>query len=71
VHSSHARGPAIAATAIALALVNIGLAGVIALAVGARTLLPLWAALGLLVLGVLAAVITVLLWRAYLRQRRD
>ena len=67
MQSSYGRGPAIAATAVALALVNLGLAGLITLAVGARTLLPPWAALGLLVLGILATLVTVLLWRAYLR----
>ncbi|MBV9174440.1 MAG: hypothetical protein JOZ81_30640 [Chloroflexi bacterium] len=68
MQQSQARGQAILATVIALALINIGLAGVIASAVGARTILPLWIAAGLLLLGIFATVITVLLWRAYLRQ---
>jgi membrane protein YdbS with pleckstrin-like domain len=67
---SQARAPAIAATAIALALVNVGLAGLIAVAVGAHSIFPLWAAVVLLLLGLVATAMTVLLWRAYLRRSR-
>jgi hypothetical protein len=63
------RGPAVLATAAALALVNLGLASLIALAVGARGGVPLWAAIVLLVVGVVAAAVAVTLWRGYLHAR--
>ena len=59
--------PAVLVTALALALVNLGIAELIALAVNARTFIPLWAAALLLAFGVAAAVGAVLLWRAYIR----
>ena len=65
------RGPAVLATIAALALVNLGLAPLIAAAVGARGFVPIWAALALLVLGVMAAALAVTLWRGYLRSLRD
>jgi predicted signal transduction protein with EAL and GGDEF domain len=64
------RGPAVFATAAALALVNLGLASLIALAVGARGLVPLWLAVALLVMGVVAVAVAVTLWRGYLNSRR-
>ena len=60
------RGPAILVTALALALVNVGLAAVLVEATGARSFAPLWVALVLLALGVVATVGAVTLWRAYL-----
>ncbi|HLZ30859.1 MAG TPA: hypothetical protein VKV73_26370 [Chloroflexota bacterium] len=65
------RGPAVLMTIAALVLVNLGLASLIAAAVSARGFLPLWAAVALLVLGVMAAGVAVTLWRGYLRSLRD
>jgi hypothetical protein len=65
------RGPAVLATALALALINVGLAGIIVEAVGARSFAPLWLAVVFLVVGVVAAVGAFTLWRAYLRSVRD
>jgi hypothetical protein len=64
------RGPAVLATIGALALVNLGLASLIASAAGARGFVPIWAAVVLLVLGVIAAALAVTLWRGYLRSLR-
>jgi hypothetical protein len=57
------------ATAAALALVNVGLALLIALAVGARGFVPGWVAALLLALGLAVTVVAVTLWRGYLRAR--
>jgi hypothetical protein len=56
-------------TAVALALLNAGLALLIVAAIGARSFAPLWLAALLLVLGIPAAVGAVQLWRSYLKQR--
>jgi hypothetical protein len=64
------RGPAVLATIAALALVNVGLASLIASAVGARGFVPLWAAVTLCVLGIVAAAVAATLWRAYLNAVR-
>jgi uncharacterized membrane protein HdeD (DUF308 family) len=64
------RGPAIWATALALALVNIGLAALIVEAIGARSFAPLWFGLVLLLVGIAAAVAAVMLWRQYLDEAR-
>lgn len=64
------RGPAIWATAAALALINVGLAGLIVAAIGAPSFAPLWLGIAALVLGVLAAIAAVLLWRQYLAAAR-
>lgn len=66
---TNVRGPAIAATALALALVNVGLAGLIAEAVGAHVIFPVWAVVAALLVGALAAGTAIVLWRAYLRGR--
>jgi hypothetical protein len=63
--------PAVLATAAALALVNLGLASLIALAVGARSFIPTWVAIAVLVLGVVLAAVAVTLWRGYLKSLRD
>jgi hypothetical protein len=66
------RGPAIWVTAVALALVKVGLATVIVGATGQRSFAPFWVSLLILVAGLAAAVWAVLLWREYLtgiRQR--
>ena len=65
------RGPAIWATAIALALVNIGLASVIVGAIGQRGFAPFWLSLVILLVGLGAAVWAVLLWREYLTGLRE
>jgi protein-S-isoprenylcysteine O-methyltransferase Ste14 len=64
------RGPAIIATALALALVNIGLAALIVAAMGAQSFAPLWVGALVLVLGAAAAVGAVMLWRQYLQAAR-
>jgi hypothetical protein len=65
-----ARGRAVMATVAALVLVNLGLAALIAAAVGARGFVALWMAAVLLVLGVVAAGVAVTLWRGYLQSVR-
>ena len=62
------RGPAIWATALALALVNIGVAALIVEAIGARSFAPFWVGVLLLIGGLGAAVAAVVLWRQYLAQ---
>jgi hypothetical protein len=62
-------GPAVLATAVALALINVGVAGLIVEAVGARSFAPLWLGVVLLLVGVGAAVGAVMLWRQYLEER--
>jgi len=64
------RGPAIWATAFALAMVNAGLAMIIVAAIGVRSVAPLWLAVVVLLLGVAAAVAAVMLWRQYLAEAR-
>jgi hypothetical protein len=61
------RGPAVLATVVALALLNIGLASLIVLAVDDGGFLPAWAATLLLGLGIVAAAAAVMLWRGYLK----
>ena len=63
------RGPAVLATTLALALVNVGLAILIVAAIGARGFAPLWLGLVLLLVGIAAAVAAVMLWRDYLAAR--
>ena len=65
------RGPAIWATAVALALVNAGLAILIVAAIGARGFAPLWVGVVAIVVGVIAGVGAITLWRAYLQSARD
>jgi hypothetical protein len=65
------RGPAVLTTIAALVLLNLGLASLIASAVGARGFVPIWVAALLLVLGVIATAVAVTLWRGYLRSLRD
>lgn len=64
------RGPAVLASAAALALVNLGLAALIASAVGARGLVPVWVAAVLLIVGAIAVAVAVTLWRGYLSSTR-
>jgi len=65
------RGPAVLATTLALACVNAGLAILIVTAIGVRAFAPLWLGLVLLVVGVVAAVGAITLWRAYLQSARE
>jgi hypothetical protein len=65
------RGPAVLATAAALALVNLGLASLIAFVVSARGFVPLWVGVVLLVLGAVATALAVTLWRGYLNSLRE
>jgi hypothetical protein len=58
-------------TVLALVLINVGLAGLIVEAVGARNFAPVWVTLVLLVLGAASAVAAVVLWRQYLRAAQD
>jgi len=60
------RAPAVLATAVALALINIGLASLIVAAVGSPAVGPSWLAIVLLVVGIAAAAACVALWRQYL-----
>ncbi len=65
------RGHAVLATVAALALVNLGLASLIASTVGARGFLPSWVTAVVLVLGIVAIAAAVTLWRGYLQSLRD
>jgi hypothetical protein len=65
------RGPAVWATTLALALVNVGLATVIVASMGQRGFAPFWVGPVLLVAGLAAAVGAVLLWRDYLASLRQ
>ena len=58
------------ATAIALAMINAGLAMIIVAAIGVRAFAPLWVGVVLLLGGVAAAVAAVMLWRQYLAEAR-
>ena len=64
------RAPAVMATAVALALINVGLASLIVAAVGAPGLAPIWLSVLLVALGIAAAVGCVTLWRQYLGEVR-
>jgi hypothetical protein len=64
------RGPAIWATAVALAFVNAGLAILIVAAIGARGFAPPWVGVVLLLVGIAAAVAAVMLWRDFLAAAR-
>ena len=65
------RGPAIWATAVALALLNAGLAALIVLAVGAPSFAPLWVGALLVLAGAAAAWGAFVLWRRYLANARE
>jgi hypothetical protein len=65
------RGPAVIATAVALALINVGLASLIVAAVGAPGLAPVWLSVLLVAVGIAAAVGCVSLWRQYLGDLRQ
>jgi uncharacterized protein YjeT (DUF2065 family) len=65
------RAPAVWATAVALALVNVGLAALIVEAIGVRSFAPVWLALVFVVLGLVATFVAVRLWRHYLADARN
>ena len=65
------RGPAIWATVLALAIINIGVAATIVALMGALGSMPLWAGLAVTAIGVLVLVAAVRLWGQYLHQLRD
>jgi hypothetical protein len=65
------RGPAVLATVAALVLFNLGLASLIASAIGARGFVPIWLAVVLLVLGIIAAAVAATLWRGFLNSVRS
>ena len=65
------RGPAIWATVVALALINVGAAATIVALMGATNSMPLWAGLALTAIGVVVLVVAVRLWREYLRHMRS
>ena len=65
------RGPATLATAIALALINLGLATLIVQVVSSGSFAPIWLGLALLVAGIAAGMVAVGLWRQYLNEARQ
>jgi len=65
------RGPAMWATVIALALINVGLATSIVAAMGTANFAPMWVGLALLGIGLAAAVLAFNLWRQYLLDLRQ
>jgi hypothetical protein len=65
------RGPATWATVISLALINVGLAWAIVAAMGTATIAPVWVALGMVVLGIVAGLVAIGLWRQYLVGLRE
>jgi membrane protein YdbS with pleckstrin-like domain len=65
------RGPATWATVVALALINVGLATAIVAAMGSAAIAPLWVGIGLVALGIVAALVAVGLWRQYLVALRE
>ena len=65
------RGPAILATAVALALINIGLATTIVALLRSPNVAPIWVGLVLVAVGVAALVAAVNFWRGYLASVRN
>ena len=65
------RAPAVLATAVALALINVGLASLIVAAIGSPGVAPSWLAIVVLIVGIAAAVGSVSLWRQYLGDVRN
>lgn len=64
------RAPAVLMTAVALALINVGLASLIVAAVGSPGLAPVWLSILVVALGIAAAIACVALWRGYLNDFR-
>jgi hypothetical protein len=65
------RGPAIWATVLALALINVGAAASIVALTRPDTFWPLWVGLVLTAGGVVALLIAVRLWQQYLHEVRE
>ncbi|GAC1327332.1 MAG: hypothetical protein NVSMB2_26760 [Chloroflexota bacterium] len=63
-------GPAVWATALALALINLGLAALIAQLLGAGTLAPMWVVLAVIGVGVVLAIVAIRLWQRYIARAR-
>jgi len=70
-NARRSRAPAVLATAVALALINVGLASLIVAAVGSPGVAPVWAAVLLVGVGLAAAIACVALWRQYLGHIRN
>ena len=70
-NARRSRAPAVMATAVALALINVGLASLIVSAIGSPAIAPNWVAMVVLAVGVAAAVACVRLWRQYLGDLRQ
>lgn len=68
---SRGRTAAMWATALALALINLGLAALIAQLFGGTSIAPLWASVGLIVVGVVLAIVAVRQWQTYIAHARD
>ena len=64
------RGPAIWATVVALALINVGAAASIVDLMHSGTFWPLWVGLILTALGVLTLLVAVRLWQRYVQELR-
>jgi hypothetical protein len=60
------RGPALWATVIALALINIGAASSIVALMGTPTFGPVWVGLIVVALGVISGLFAIRFWRQYL-----
>ena len=65
------RGPALWATVIALALINVGAASAIVALMGTPTFGPVWVGLLEVAIGVLTGVLAINLWRQYLLRMRE
>ena len=65
-NARRSRAPAVLMTAVALALINVGLASLIVAAVGSPGLAPVWLSVLVVALGIAAAAGCVALWRQYL-----
>ena len=65
------RGPAIWATVLALALINVGAAASIVALTHTGTFVPLWVGLAVTAVGVLALLIAIRLWQRHLQELRQ
>ena len=70
-NARRSRAPAVLATAVALALINVGLASLIVAAVGSPGVASGWLAVVVVIVGIAAAVAAVSLWRQYLADARN
>jgi hypothetical protein len=57
------------ATALALGILNFGVAVLIVVAIGVRTFAPLWVGLVALAMGIAVAALAIWLWRGYVALR--